>query len=403
MPPEPFAAVSVCAPIDPSMPLFISSSVAESPLCTPALKQHIGHLDYGNVSTTLGLPYCFPAEDADRIPGRAALLELLPARPYSGMQRRTCAVVGSSGLLRGSGLGEHVDNHDVVIRLNGAPARNSGFERDVGQRTTIRMLAMSEFSSPLLLEHGLLHNDSENLLVVMTHPSAYERVAINLLGLNASHVVPRVDARIPPIKPPGLSVGSDSPWAPLPSSRVVPTAAHRVAMLSPAVWVRTQALIGEARRGMGRPTKGALAVVFALHFCKRVSAFGFSWGSGDPREQAHYYRAGDISRACRGPSRICGRVSTLLHSPGHEQVLFRTLVEHGAMDWYPPANFSVLPRVHPAARCSGESSAAVPQHGIAHAEASATSHHTALREERGQHTASAHHTLREWSASKATS
>eukprot|EP00191_Tetraselmis_sp_GSL018_P009108 CAMPEP_0177615582 /NCGR_PEP_ID=MMETSP0419_2-20121207/23543_1 /TAXON_ID=582737 /ORGANISM="Tetraselmis sp., Strain GSL018" /LENGTH=507 /DNA_ID=CAMNT_0019113271 /DNA_START=428 /DNA_END=1951 /DNA_ORIENTATION=- len=49
----------------------------------------------------------------------------------------TCAIVGSSGTLKGSRLGGEIDNHTAVIRFNDAPT--SGYEADVGSKTTLRL------------------------------------------------------------------------------------------------------------------------------------------------------------------------------------------------------------------------------------------------------------------------
>ena len=49
----------------------------------------------------------------------------------------SCAVVGSSGSLRGARLGRAIDAHDVVIRFNYAPTR--GYEDDVGTKTDVRV------------------------------------------------------------------------------------------------------------------------------------------------------------------------------------------------------------------------------------------------------------------------
>nr|XP_021515174.1 alpha-N-acetyl-neuraminyl-2,3-beta-galactosyl-1,3-N-acetyl-galactosaminide alpha-2,6-sialyltransferase isoform X2 [Meriones unguiculatus] len=61
----------------------------------------------------------------------------------------SCAVVSSSGQMLGSGLGAQIDGAECVLRMNQAPT--VGFEKDVGQRSTLRVI--SHTSVPLLLRN----------------------------------------------------------------------------------------------------------------------------------------------------------------------------------------------------------------------------------------------------------
>jgi hypothetical protein len=58
----------------------------------------------------------------------------LHGRPRRG-RFRTCAVVGNSGILLGSGRGAQIDAHDLVVRLNNA--RVEGYAADVGAKTSL--------------------------------------------------------------------------------------------------------------------------------------------------------------------------------------------------------------------------------------------------------------------------
>ncbi|KAM3922790.1 CMP-N-acetylneuraminate-beta-galactosamide-alpha-2,3-sialyltransferase 2-like isoform 2-T3 [Leptodactylus fuscus] len=77
--------------------------------------------------------------NASDIPGvLEQLFKVVPSgNPYEEQYNRpcrSCAVVGNSGNLKGSRHGEKIDAHNIIIRMNGA--RTSGFEADVGSKTT---------------------------------------------------------------------------------------------------------------------------------------------------------------------------------------------------------------------------------------------------------------------------
>uniref|UniRef100_A0A671QR52 ST3 beta-galactoside alpha-2,3-sialyltransferase 7 n=1 Tax=Sinocyclocheilus anshuiensis TaxID=1608454 RepID=A0A671QR52_9TELE len=69
--------------------------------------------------------------------------QALKALPYTGIPTgpetcRKCMVVGSSGILHSKNLGPHIDQYNIIIRVNNAPV--FGYERDAGSRTTIRLI-----------------------------------------------------------------------------------------------------------------------------------------------------------------------------------------------------------------------------------------------------------------------
>ncbi|KAK7882441.1 hypothetical protein WMY93_028615 [Mugilogobius chulae] len=78
---------------------------------------------------------------------------LVPSLPLEQLYRRggqgpfkTCAVVTSAGAILRSGLGREIDTHDAVLRFNAAPT--DGYERDVGNRTTIRIINSQILANP---------------------------------------------------------------------------------------------------------------------------------------------------------------------------------------------------------------------------------------------------------------
>ncbi|XP_071959774.1 CMP-N-acetylneuraminate-poly-alpha-2,8-sialyltransferase-like [Antedon mediterranea] len=72
---------------------------------------------------------------------------------------RTCAVVGSGGILRSSGCGSEIDAHDFVMRSNMAPIKE--FVNDVGNKTNVMSVnnaARREFRACMRKYNGVCNS-----------------------------------------------------------------------------------------------------------------------------------------------------------------------------------------------------------------------------------------------------
>ncbi|XP_029929135.1 beta-galactoside alpha-2,6-sialyltransferase 2-like [Myripristis murdjan] len=78
--------------------------------------------------------------------GWAALVPPRPLEQLQASEYQTCAVVTSAGAILNSSLGQEIDSHDAVLRFNAAPTK--GFEKDVGNKTTIRIVNSQILARP---------------------------------------------------------------------------------------------------------------------------------------------------------------------------------------------------------------------------------------------------------------
>lgn len=95
--------------------------------------------------------------------GYTAVLDQRPLK----MHCKTCAVVSSSGHLTHSNRGEEIDQSECVIRMNNAPC--VGYQRDVGKRTTVRVIAHSSLQE--VLKDRRLLNSSQDTVFIFWGPS----------------------------------------------------------------------------------------------------------------------------------------------------------------------------------------------------------------------------------------
>ncbi|XP_016057329.1 PREDICTED: beta-galactoside alpha-2,6-sialyltransferase 2 [Miniopterus natalensis] len=91
------------------------------------------------------------------------------ASPLHPRGLRSCAVVMSAGAILNSSLGEEIDSHDAVLRFNAAPTR--GYERDVGNKTTLRIINSQILTNPS--HHFIDSSLYKDVILVAWDPAPY--------------------------------------------------------------------------------------------------------------------------------------------------------------------------------------------------------------------------------------
>ncbi|NXN22461.1 SIA4B sialyltransferase, partial [Nycticryphes semicollaris] len=216
------------------------------------------------------------------------LFSVLPAMTSSvwdSSRCGTCAVVGNSGRLRGSGHGLQIDTHDCVLRLN--RAKITGFEQDVGVRTT------HHFMYP---ESAVDLGPGVHLVLIPFKPLDLQWVASAFSTGELTHTYTRV-------------------------KQFIKADRNKVLILSPAF---LKYIHDNWTQHRGRyPSTGFTALVFALHACKQVSVFGF--GADRDGNWHHYWEKNRWSGAFR---------RTRVHDANAEFSLIERLAAEGRISFY---------------------------------------------------------------------
>ncbi|XP_069488273.1 lactosylceramide alpha-2,3-sialyltransferase isoform X2 [Ambystoma mexicanum] len=202
------------------------------------------------------------------------LLRLMPAQDLpqalKAKQCKRCIVLGSGSILHGLQIGQAVDQFDIVIRLNNAPVK--GFEKDVGNKTTIRMTYPE--GAPVS-EHEYHHN---GLFVAVLFKSADFRWLQAMLKNESLSIWSRMFF-----------------WKQVVEN--IPVQSKQFRILNPLIVKETAIDILQYPEPQNKwwgwekniPTLGVTAVVLATHLCDEVSLAGFGYDLRQPRAPLHYY------------------------------------------------------------------------------------------------------------------
>ncbi|XP_047460021.1 ST3 beta-galactoside alpha-2,3-sialyltransferase 7 [Mugil cephalus] len=209
---------------------------------------------------------------------------------------RKCVVVGNGGVLHGSHLGSDIDQYDIIIRLNNAPV--SGFERDAGSRTTIR----------LVYPEGAPHSANEYGKTAMVALVVFKGLDLDWLT--------SVITKQP------LSFWSKM-WFWREVVDDIPLGPESFRILHPEIIHKTGEVLQKyaLKQGNMLPTLGAGAVVMALQLCDQVSLAGFGYDMQRPQARLHYYE--DI--------RMDAMKAQVVHDISAEKLFLRDLVAAGAV------------------------------------------------------------------------
>ena len=191
----------------------------------------------------------------------------LPKLPFVEKTLPTCAVVGNAWHLEGSGFGSEIDAHHVVLRVNSPPTL--GWERDVGNRTTHRIINAQH-------THRLL-----SMYATMSDPDAQEDGGGG--GGRGDTDVQDDDF--------GVSYGDEEGEEQLILSRPYLSAFIELAekrrkvplMLSPSFVDSMHSLfLGRlSQSGSYEMTSGMMGILWAVHACENVTTYGFGGGESE--------------------------------------------------------------------------------------------------------------------------
>ncbi|KAM8945870.1 alpha-N-acetylgalactosaminide alpha-2,6-sialyltransferase 1 [Pelodytes ibericus] len=226
----------------------------------------------------MALNYTVVQEVVSALPQLPNQQILLSANQPGAPRCVSCAVVGNGGILNGSNLGQEIDTHDYVFRVNGAVIK--GFEKDVGSRTSFYgFTAFTMLSSLNRLKNmgfAKIPNDKEIKYILFTEG---ERDYEWLKAVQQNKEIRKGTLEYFSIHPRDSFENFD------PQKLLV---AHPdFTRYLKNRFLRSNTLNGKHWK-IYRPSTGALVLMTAIHLCDTVSAYGYL--TNDFKKYSdHYY------------------------------------------------------------------------------------------------------------------
>ncbi|XP_071005837.1 CMP-N-acetylneuraminate-beta-1,4-galactoside alpha-2,3-sialyltransferase-like isoform X1 [Oncorhynchus clarkii lewisi] len=179
---------------------------------------------------------------------------------------KKCIIMGNGAILTNKSMGARIDEYNVIARLNEAPV--SGYEKDVGSRTTMRI------TYPEGAIQKTERYEQDSLFVL----SAFK--ALDFKWLRSMIFKERLHS-------------TDGFWKSV--AHHVPREPSEMRILNP-YFIQEAAFrfigLPHNKGQMGRgniPTLGTVAITMALHNCDEVAVAGFGYDMSTPHAPLHYY------------------------------------------------------------------------------------------------------------------
>ena len=202
----------------------------------------------------------------------------------------SCAVVGSSGRLLKTEYGRHIDDHEIVARINYPPIK--GYGKHVGSRPS----DIHFFGDKLPRCFNESHSEAK--LTVLPLPYKRNRRNISFEACEANRELPLYTISSYVFEFAGALIYNYS-------------LAHRPPKMKERQVKKTM------------PSSGFRSVIFTMMMCKHVDVYGFGL-SGDKEEPVHYYEESLDSKLFRQA-----------HKPNVELELMEHWPNATSSDFYP--------------------------------------------------------------------